>query len=1456
MVEGEGLDIAVIGLQCRVPGAKDLDSFWQNLQQGKESVRFFSEAELLEAGQDPELLQHPKYVKASPTLENFDCFDAPFFGYSPREAAVMDPQQRLMLEAAWNTLEHAGYTSENYSGRIGIFAGSAMNTYLLSNGLAPRFYEDYLPTLIGNDKDFLATRVAYKLNLSGPAVCVQTACSSSLVAIHLASQSLLNGECEMCLAGGVSIRIPQISGYLYEEGSVLSPDGHCRPFDAKAQGTIFGSGIGMVLLKSLEDALEDGDKIYAIIRGSAINNDGSSKVDYTAPSVTSQSEVIVEALSAADIKPESISYVEAHGTGTYLGDPIEIAALTKAYRNYSEKNGFCKIGSVKSNLGHLDAAAGVVGLIKTVLALENEEIPASINFEKPNPQIEFEKTPFQINDKLSPWPRTNQPRRAAITSLGIGGTNAHIILEEGPKREQKDSEETVQILSLSAASQAALQSREHELADYLETNPSSSLSEVANSLQLGRKALGQRSSLVGGNKQELINRLRGQGEPPLRRQTANKTPSLALLFPGNGAQHPDMGLDLYQKYPIFKTELDKCCEILDGHLNEDLKEILYGKAPREERAQKLSRPSLSMPALFAVEYSLSKLLLSWKLEPSALLGHSVGEYVAATIAGVFNLEDGLRIISKRGSLCERVSGGAMLSVALGETELAELLPEGLNIAALNAPNLCSVSGEAEEIERFEKLLQKKKIESRRLHVKVAFHSKALDPILDEFEAELNKCRLSDPEIPLLSNLSGTWAEPGQLSTARYWRQHLRKSVRYADCVQALLKDPNRVYLEVGPGTGLGSLLRQQLETGGEADVINSMRHPKEEIADQNQLLVALSRLWLANLKLNWEKIQTNENTRRATIPVYPFEAHRYWISAEQNNNQAKVSSDPKNWLWEPSWSQIPWPNSSHLEDNGKWLIFADLSELSEELSSQLKKQNQIVISVKQGDRLAELSPGNWSLDPKDETQFETLLKTLKEREQFPQNVLYLWPQSAAANDTREDCFFSALALAKAVSLSPVSSLGFISNSAFQVFGTEELSPTQALISGPALVLAKEQPEIASYQVDLDSNCQNPASRLIAEAIKQATDKTSPNLLAYRGSYRWSRSAQPISPPETNFSFRQDGVYLISGGLGGIGLKLAGHLAEKTKAKLLLLSRTGKSSNPAQLDALKEKNPQIIPLAVDICSNQQLEKLKVTIEQEHGQLNGIIHAAGVLDDQIIPEKTRASADSVLQPKTKGTQLLLKHFANQTLDFFLLFSSVHSLNPPAGQVDYAAANAYLDAFAQKESRNTAYLKSINWAGWQDTGMTHGLENTGSPRFLKPQDAILALEAALGSPQAQILISAYDPFQENIFSGQPEIIATQAEAPESITQEIESPQSELEQILAQIWSELLGVKEIDRNAHFLELGGHSLLATRIISRLRDQLDIELSIKDFFGAPTIAQLAEKVEEVILSELEPDQEK
>ncbi|HEY4340977.1 MAG TPA: aminotransferase class III-fold pyridoxal phosphate-dependent enzyme, partial [Steroidobacteraceae bacterium] len=879
--------IAIIGMAGRFPEARNVDELWRNLLAQRECISRFSAEELEPAHhEDMAARPNPSYVRARGVLADADMFDERFFGFNPKEAEILDPQHRLFLQAAWEALEHAGYDPKAFSGPIGVFAGATNNSYYLQNLLSRRDITDIMGLLLtqmGNNNDYVATRVAYKFDLKGPALNIQNACSTSLVAVCTAVQSLQSYQCDMALAGGVSVQLPQKRGYLYQEGSILSPDGHCRAFDRDAGGTVFSNGLGVVVLRRLRDALEDGDTIYAVIKGAALNNDGSTKVSFTAPSVEGHSQVISMAQALAGIDPATISYIEAHGTGTALGDPIEIAGLTQAFRaGGADGNGFCGIGSVKTNIGHLDVAAGVAGLIKATLALHHKTLPASINFRSPNPKLGIENTPFFVNATQREWPAGATPRRAGVSSFGVGGTNAHVVLEEAPPREPVGpASRPEQLLLLSARDADALERATAQLKDHLAHNADLDLADVAYTLQTARRAFSHRRSIACRNREDAVALLTTPDPKRVHDFSGDASHArVGFMFPGQGAQYVNMGRKLYESEARFRDEIDACATVLLPYLGVDLRKVLYPDVADSAAAQaQLTQTSITQPALFAIEYALAQLWLSWGVTPAALIGHSVGEYVAACLGGTFTRDAALTLLAQRARLMQEMPSGAMLAVRASADAIRADLGPRTSIAALNAPNLTVISGDHEAIAELAAALNAKNVASRLLPTSHAFHSPMMEPVVERFTAIVQAVPRLAPHTHWVSSLTGRMISDEEATDASYWARQLREPVQFLEGVGQLI-DPQLALLEVGPGQALTSLARQHDRRVPGQLIVTSLHPGQDSSVDTEYVLAAAGQLWARGVPIDWRAVHGGVRRQRVPLPTYPFQRQRRWVDPD------------------------------------------------------------------------------------------------------------------------------------------------------------------------------------------------------------------------------------------------------------------------------------------------------------------------------------------------------------------------------------------------------------------------------------------------------------------------------------------------------------------------------------------------------------------------------------------------
>ncbi|MFM9424932.1 amino acid adenylation domain-containing protein [Variovorax sp. GrIS 2.14] len=925
---GSGLEpVAIIGMAGRFPGAADIEQFWDNLCAGRETITFFDDA-TLDPSVSAELRADPAYVKARGVIADTEMFDAAFFGINPKEAALMDPQQRIFLELCWECVERAGYAPDSAPGTVGVFAGMYGSTYLHRHVMPrPDLIEQVgdFQVMLGNDKDFIATRVAHRLNLTGPAISVHSACSTSLVAIAQAFSAIRNGDCDMALAGAASITSPPRSGYLHEDGAMLSPDGHTRSFSAGAQGTVFSDGAAVVLLKRLSAALADGDTVHAVLRGTAVNNDGGVKASFTAPSVDGQARVITAALASAGVDARSVSYVEAHGTATPMGDPIEIAALTKAYGAQTTDTGFCAVGSLKSNIGHIVAASGAAGLIKTALALQGECIPPSIHFDAPNPAIDFGATPFRVADRMLAWPRVDQPRRAGVSSFGVGGTNAHVIVEEAPLRPPSDATNAPQLLVLSARSPAALATASARLADHLEAHPGLSLADVAHTLRIGRKAFAQRGCVVASSTTQAVMALRAI-DAPLRATgaTGARVPQPVFMFPGQGAQYAGMGSALYAAEPVFRAAFDECLAAFGDVLPFDLRERMFSVD-----IAALAPTSVTQPATFVLEYALARQLMALQVAPVALMGHSVGEFVAAVLAGVMRLQDAARLVAERGALMQALPSGSMLSVRLSAVQMQARLPAGLSLAADNGPTASVVAGPTDEVERLRTQLEADGVAAKLLQTSHAFHSAMMDRAVAPFEALVHGIVLSAPTIPIYSTLTGALLKLEEAIDPHYWARHLRETVRFSPAVQAVLAQiPEAVFVEIGPRNTLATLVRQHANKALPVSALSLLGDRPENERDAWRL--AAGRLWTIGADIALDQLDTRNRKHRLLLPTYPFERKRFWVDIEPT--ASAIPSIPPSSIALPESSMTTAASTAHTAPPRRSNLTSALQALFEDIS--------------------------------------------------------------------------------------------------------------------------------------------------------------------------------------------------------------------------------------------------------------------------------------------------------------------------------------------------------------------------------------------------------------------------------------------------------------------------------------------------------------------------------------------
>ncbi|MEZ5979128.1 MAG: SDR family NAD(P)-dependent oxidoreductase [Planctomycetota bacterium] len=1359
-----GSEIAIVGIATHLPGAPDVRTYWRNLEQGVESIRRLTREELLAAGVPEHVQDRDDYVPVAAPLEDVDRFDPEFFGLSPKEAAIMDPQHRHFLEACWEALEDAGHVPERFEGPIGVFAGCGMGAYFANNLLRnARMLDEvglFLLRHTGNDKDFLSTRVSYVFDLEGPSVNVQTACSTSLVAVHQASQSLLSGECDLALAGGVTIELPHGQGYLFKEGEILSPDGHVHAFDHRATGTVFGSGTAVVVLRRLEDALRDGDHVYAVVKGSAVNNDGARKAGYLAPSVDGQAAAIAEALAVADVTGDEIDYVECHGTGTAIGDPIEVAALTQAFRETTDAVGTCRIGSVKTNIGHCDTAAGSAALAKVALALHHRRLPASLGYEAANPTIDFAATPFVVNAETVEWERRGHPRRAGVTSLGVGGTNAHVVVEEAPEREPgSDPAREWQPILVSAKNASALDAACARLADAFEGDEPFELADAAFTLAVGRKGFEHRRAVVARSRTEAAALLRSKDAARVvTHRAGDRTADVCFLFPGGGAQHVDMARGLYERGGTFTTWMDRGFAWLSQR-GLDLRPLMYPApgADRDAARKQLERPSVQLPALFLVEFSLAQVWLERGVEPAALLGHSMGENTAAAIAGVFRFEDALGLVRLRGELFERVPKGGMLSVAATEERVREFLGTELDLACVNAAELCVVSGPQDALERCARDLADADIDATRIPIDIAAHSRLLDPILADFRAYLRSIQLSAPKYPIVSNTTGDVLADEDAVDPEYWVRHLRSTVCFADCVARLAASQHRVLLEVGPGRTLSSLARAGLSEAKHQHAFHSLRHADEDVRDDAALATAEARLWTCGAVADAARFFEGERRLRVSLPTYAFQKRRFWIDADPVVETAVVGriTDPERFYSKLAFERAPLGDVDRDLAGEQVLVFADASGVADRLVAALSERGAVVTTVATADGYARLGDGRFALAPEHGREgYDLLLRDLVREGRRPDTIVHLWnltadrshrPGSSFFHENVERGFYSLFFLGQALvgeALQGELRLLHAANGMAAVADEGVAFPAKALALGPVRTLPREVPGLACTALDVeiaerptgffanDASFRASVARAANQILEELLAAEPRGTFARRGDERYEQRIVRVSPRSgERFTPREGGAYLVTGGLGGVGLELARHLAANHRAKLALLGRRAlppraewgtwianvgaddaTSRRIATITELEALGAEVLPLAADVTDPQALKDALTEVRQRFGTLDGVFHAAGVVDDGLLATRDQAAVEAVLAPKVHGTVVLDAALREVLGDApprsVVYFSSTSAAIGAAGQTDYAAANAFLDAWAQRATNRgeprAKFETALAWGIWRDVGM----------------------------------------------------------------------------------------------------------------------------------------------------------
>lgn len=1505
--------IAIIGMACRFPGAETTAEFWQNLRRGIESVTFFSDGELIAAGVEPSLLLNPEYVKASPVLKNVDTFDAAFFGYSPKEAAIMDPQHRIFLETCWEAFEDAGYDPASHETTVGVFAGagSALTSYLTA-------YHDHTEMLgqtaglqhINNGSDFLATRVSYKLNLTGPSLTVQTACSTSLVAVHLACQSLLCGECDVALAGASTVRVPHIRGYVAERGSVHSQDGHCRAFDAAGVGTIFGSGVAAVVLKPVAAAVEDGDHIYAVIKGSAVTNDGAGKVSYTAASAVGQARAVVEALEAAQVPADTIGYVECHATGTPAGDPVEIQALTRAFSLQTRRKGFCAVGSVKTNIGHPEQSAGFAGLIKAALTLYHRELPPTVHFTTPNSAIPFQDSPFYVQATLADWPPGDTRRRAGVNSLGIGGTNAFLVLEEAPERnapsllDTGDSPghgEPAQLFCISARSPAGLRGQAQRFLRHLDAADAIALDDICHTVNASRTAHQFRFAATCATRNELDANLRSlatsaddDGSPTLEPRP------LAFLFAGQGTQYHGMSAELYRTMPGYRQAIDRCDAALRPHLRISLIDLLF---ERPHLAGLLDQTRFTQPALFAVEYALAELWRSWGFVPRVVMGHSVGELVAACVAGALEFRDAIDFVAARGELMQALpTRGAMAAVFADEetvTRALRGLESHVSIAAINSPRNTVVSGARDSVGLVRDQLAAQGIDSRLLHVSEAFHSPLVDPVLPALEKAAEAMASRRPDITLISNITGRPHETAP--SPRYWRDHARHPVRFHDGMVALRELGCGNFLEIGPGSTSVALGRECVRDPGVTWLVSLNRHT----GDRRAILGSLGRLYVEGHRVAWQGLAGDCSRRRVPLPTYPFERKRFWLggnartspvhtpqaAAERLPAFTTLSEDAEaperlnDCLYHVTWQEQEEPDRDPMSDErAAWLILSDQHGVGTALAHTLQRRGHACHVVRPGPTGGSPLPGVWTLDPSHREEFDVLLQSVRHREPSGvRHIVLLWGLDAAPiSEMSVEDLEAAERLAARSMLYLVQALAktngyaecrlwVVTRGAQRIddAADESCEPVQALLWGMGRTIALESPALWGGTIDLPiiSVSREADGESLAESILQSSDERQ---VAIRHGRRHvprisrllrDRIAKPAIP------VRGDATYLITGGSGMLGLTTARWLVDRGARHVALLARGSREeSAEEQLAELRAQGAHVHVFRGDVASEADVARVLAEMRAHLPPLRGVVQGAGVLADGIVMQMTWDMFTRATAPKVRGTWVLHRRLRDVPLDFFLMQSSLLSLTGSVAQANYTAANAFLDSFADYRTSHGLPGTAINWGPWAGAGMavsassrSEALWQARGVSFIQPAFARRALDCVFAQPLDHVTVSICDwdayatqvgrsaPLYDNLANNSwrrtvPGRLAAAADGSRPSADVRRDRTGLLRALCEQVTSELGLEQRVDTRQPLQQLGVDSLMSVNLANRLEAALGVSVPVATLVRGPSLEQLADQL--------------
>ena len=1468
--------IAVIGMGCRFPGGADgPDAYWRLLLDGFDALGEIPRDRYdVDAYYDSSPgLPGKMYVRDGAFLSGIDQFDAAFFAVSPREAASLDPQQRLLLEVAWEALEHAGQAPAELRGsRSGVFVGIGRNDY------AHRLFRSAPESLTawhatGNGFCYGPGRLAHVLDLKGPNMAIDTACSSSLVAVHLACQSLRLRECDLAIAGGCHVHLSPQVAIMLSMSRALAADGRCKTFDAAADGFGQGEGCGVIVVRRLSDALARHDNILAVIRGSAVNHDGHSS-GLTVPNAAAQEQVIRDALATARVEPRQMSYVEAHGTGTSLGDPIEIESLAAVLCRDRSRDDPLHVGSVKTNVGHLEAAAGIAGLIKVVLALRHGQIPPHLHFRCPSPRIAWDDLPIRIPTRPTPWQRAAHPRVAGVSSFGMSGANAHVVLQEAPAapRPRDACERPLHPVTLSARSPEALREQARRLAAHLAAHDELALEDIAFTLNSGRMHFSVRVGLVAASRPELLRDLAtvasGATRPAVLDENEPEPPGIVFLFSGQGAQYRGMARQLYATQPVVRRVLDRCDEILQPLLQASLRDVLFAEA----NDPRLDQTLYTQPALFAVEYALAELWRSWGVVPCAVLGHSIGEYVAACVAGVFGLDDGLRLVAERARLMQALPGGKMAAVFADEARVRAAIDgcDEVSVAAVNGVAHMVIAGAEQPLRGILARLEADGVAVRALNVSHAFHSPMMEPMLARFAAAAGQVSHAAPRIDLVSNLTGKLHT--QPPTADYWARHVREPVRFADGLDAAARGANRIFVEIGPGRTLAAIARRHLADPS-PPLLPSLLPGQDE---WSRLLETVARLYERGVAIDWAGFDREYRRRRVSLPTYPFERRRFWYE-DANAAVAAGATDRTIPAYRLAWQQYAPSNGRQppRRDPGRWIIFADRGGIGERLGRMLEDRGHRCIYVQAGKGFVRTSATRWTIDPDCREHVSRLFAESPDAARCS-GIVFAWSCDAGpgAQASAVDLLASqmrscggALHAVQAMAQhgGDKARLWLVTRNAVAVQSAPSQSPdlSHAALWGMGRSIALEHPELWGGLIDLPVDCDDGALRLLVDDLE--TDGCEDQVLIRDGKRFVARLEAFVAPLPTSLPLRPDGTYLITGGLGDLGLRVARRMVERGARTLVLVGR--REAAPAARTVIAELQRRGATVAVhsaDVADADALRRVFAQIEGSLPRLRGVVHAAGVYGHDALATLDAPLLERVMRPKVNGGWLLHQLTSHLDLDFFVCFSSVAALWGSKGQAHYAAANAFLDALAHYRHRLGLPAVSIAWGPWEGDGMATAQARSWLARVgvrsLNPDDALTAFERNLrGEPQVAIADVDWTRFRELYAARRQRPLLAKVAPTEDHSSAIDAPESvriedriagltaaeRRDWLVAHLQHEVSEVLDLgtaappDPRTGFFRLGMDSIMAVDLRNRLARDFRVALSTTVVFDYPTIAELA-----------------